>query len=61
LNQFKSSMGMNKKEETPYVLLAKSQISIVFSLTQQNTVDDLGDQIASKNDFEFGDENIIHD
>jgi hypothetical protein len=43
------------------VLLDRSQISIVFSLTQKNIVADFGDQMASKNIFEFADENTIQD
>ncbi len=43
------------------MLFDKSQISIVLSLTQKNIVADFGDQIASKNTFEFNDENIIED
>jgi len=50
-----------EKKEISYVFFDKSQISIAFSLTQKNIVADLGDQIASKNIFEFDDENIIHD
>jgi hypothetical protein len=52
---------MKRKEYLSYMLFDKSQISIVLSLTQKNIVADFGDQIASKNTFEFNDENIIED
>lgn len=51
---------MASEEEKFYVLFDKSQISMVLSLTQQNIVEDFGDQIASKNTFEFDDGNIMH-
>ena len=43
------------------MLFDKSQISIVFSLTQKNIVADLCDQIASKNALQFDDEQIKHE
>jgi len=55
------SLNLYLKKKRSYMLFDKSQISIVFSLTQKNIVADLGDQIASKNALQFDDEQIKHE